>query len=350
MLRPRERLGGMTLDGGWRVVESLPNHDDDTGGNFSAGYIVTAPDGRRHFLKAIDFSSAMLDPDPARALQRLTEAFNLERDVLEIGKRLSCVVTAIADGRTLVGDTPDDVVQYLILELAENSLRRMAVPSRRLPVELALRALHRAANGLRQLHREQVAHQDIKPSNVLQFPGDEFKISDFGRSSIRGRLAPHDDFSVAGDPAYAPLELLYGQTDPDFGVRRFGCDSYLLGSLATFLLTGVHMTALVISELDPSAHPGTWVGTYGAVLPQVRAAYSTALAKITAHLPREADYGPELVLCITQLCDPDISRRGHPITRATQTSRGNIFDLERYVSIFDRLATRADIYARRARR
>jgi len=226
----------------------------------------------------------------------------------------------------------------------------MAAPSSRLPPELALRALHRAANGLRQLHQEQVAHQDIKPSNVLQFPGDEFKVSDFGRSSIRGRLAPHDDKFVAGDPAYAPLELLYGQADPDFIVRRFGCDMYLLGSLATFLLTGIHMTALVVAELDASARPQVWGGTYAAVLPQVRAAYSAVLKKIAAYLPDGADYGAELVVCISQLCDPEVSRRGHPLTRAIQANGGNIYSLERYVSIFDRLAKAADVHARRKRR
>ena len=289
----------------------------------------------------------MRDADPARALQQLTEAFNLERDVLELGKRLSCVVTAVTDGTTMVGSTPDDVVQYIILELAETSLRRMSVPATRLPTELALRALHRAANGLRQLHQVQVAHQDIKPSNVLKFVGNEFKVSDLGRSSMRGRLAPHDAMGVAGDPAYAPLELLYGEVNPDFIVRRFGCDAYLLGSLATFLITGVHMTALVMAELHPTARHQVWGGSYAAVLPQLQAAFSTVLTKVFDQLPEGADYGVELVLSISQLCNPDVAVRGHPATRDIQTGTGNVFDLERFVSIFDRLATKADVHARR---
>lgn len=342
MPRPRERLLGLTLPGGWRIVEQIPKLQTETGSNFSTGYIVEGNDGRRYFLKAIDFSSALHDPDPARALQQLTEAFNLERDVLNISKRLSCVVTAIEDGKLLdPGQQPTDVVQYIIFELADDNLRRMAVVSKRLPMSVGFKALHNVANGLRQLHQQQVAHQDTKPSNVLRFGERQYKVGDLGRCSVKGRVAPHDDKDIAGDPAYAPPELLYGQTDPEFVVRRFGADAYLLGSLAAFLVTGIPMTALLIRELDPSARPKAWGGTYAAVMSQVQAAYARALERVAEEIPDAAPYKKLLLETIGQLCDPDTTRRGHPSTRFVMGNTGNPYDLERYVSIFNRLAFEA---------
>lgn len=347
MPRPREQLKGLSLEGGWRVVDQLPRGQTDTGSNFSTGYIVESPTGQKYFLKAIDFSAALHDADPARRLQELTEAFNLERDILNLSKRLSCVVTAIKDGTVVLGaggSAASSVVQYLILELAEDNLRRMAVLSKRLPMSLALKALHNIANGLRQLHQRQIAHQDMKPSNVLKFDGQQFKVGDLGRASIKGRAAPHDHNHVAGDPAYAPPELLYGQVDREFVVRRIGADIYLLGSLAAFLITGTPMTALIISEVDPNARPKEWRGTYEQVLPQVQLAFARAMDKVAREIQAEAPYREELLLCIKQLCEPDVSKRGHPTTRFIMADGGNVYDLERYLSVLDRLAFKAHIF------
>jgi eukaryotic-like serine/threonine-protein kinase len=81
-LSSAQLLLGVQLPGGWTVVERLQPPNGATGGNFSTGYIVQSTGGDRAFLKAIDFSRALRSPDPARALQALTAAFNFERDVL----------------------------------------------------------------------------------------------------------------------------------------------------------------------------------------------------------------------------------------------------------------------------
>jgi hypothetical protein len=184
----------------------------------------------------------------------------------------------------------------------------------------------------------------MKPSNVLKFKDGPFKVCDLGRASIKGVAAPHDHFHVPGDHGYAPPELLFGQVHADFVVRRWGCDAYLLGSLATFLVCGSSMTALLVDELDPAARPRFWNGTYAAVLPQVRAAFGRAIERMESELPDAAPYKKELVLCIRQLCDPDPDVRGHPNTRATLADVGNVYDLERYLSIFDRLGASARVY------
>lgn len=352
----KDNLTGRTLANGWKVTTKVAHAAGETGGHFSAGYLVQSPAGKQHFLKAIDFDAAMRAPDPARALQALTEMFNLERDILNLSKRkrMSHVVTVIEDGteKLSVPGTPPastpQTVQYLIFELAHESLRHMVTVSKRLPMSQALRALHNVANGLRQLHAVQVAHQDMKPSNALRFPDGLFKVCDVGRASMKGRAAPHDGLSFAGERTYAPPELLYGQVDPDFVVRRLGCDAYLLGSLAAFLISGLPMTAMIVEELDPAAHPTAWTGTYAGVLGQVRAAYARALDRLASDVAADAPYRDELLVCIRQLCDPDPAVRGHPLTRAMLAGVGNVYDLERYVSIFDRLSSAATVYERRS--
>jgi serine/threonine protein kinase len=347
MSRPRDQLQGLTLQGGWVVRERIPKFQSDTGSNFSTGYVVESATGEKRFLKAIDFTEALGASDPARALQILVEAFNLERDVLTVSKRMSCVVTAIEDGSALVGNGPNtQTVQYLIFELAETSLRRMAVGPNPLPMSTALVALRRVATGLRQLHLNHVAHQDSKPSNILKFGGIEFKVADVGRASIRGRAAPHDHLNYAGDPLYSPPELIYGQIDPDFNVRRLGCDAYMLGGLAAFLATQSSITALIMKELDVTAQPASWRGTYPQVLSQVRQAFERVLIHIDQILPPSAPYRAELLQCIAELCDPDPLVRGHPMTRAVQGGHGNVYDLERYITIFDILALKAKRFER----
>jgi serine/threonine protein kinase len=345
----KDHLEGQTLPDGWKVLQRQLKTQTDTGGNFSTGYLVESPDGVQHFLKAIDFSAALRQPDPARALQQLTAAYNLERDILHLSKRLSHVVQVVADGSVSIqppGSNVQEIVQYLVLELAEDNLRRMAVASRRLPMSLALKALHNVANGLRQLHTHQVAHQDMKPSNALKFKDGQFKVCDVGRASLKGRPAPHDGLPVPGDRSYAPPELLYGYVDPDFVVRRWGCDAYLLGSLAAFLICGASMTALIVSELAPSAHPHAWSGTYAAVLPQVRAAFGRAMDRVAQEIPADAPYRDDLLRAVRQLCDPDPAVRGHPNTRAILAGVGNVYDLARYLSIFDRLSLAARVFER----
>src|SRR5947208_254154 len=97
---PADNLEGMDISGGWTVVKKITRKKTSTGGHFSVGYKVRSKDGKEAFLKALDFSAASQDPDPARALQRLTEAYNYERDLLAKCKnrKLSRVMVPIAEG------------------------------------------------------------------------------------------------------------------------------------------------------------------------------------------------------------------------------------------------------------
>lgn len=149
---PAKRLLNMTLSTGWNVIEALPRQPGATGGHFSAGYIVKSIDGRKAFLKALDYSKALTSGDPARALQALTEAFNFERDLLVKcrNKNMDRVVVALEDGKIIIEDEGrQDVVQYIIFELAAGDVRSHLKIQEEFNLAWVLRSLHHLATGLK---------------------------------------------------------------------------------------------------------------------------------------------------------------------------------------------------------
>ena len=336
-----ENLVGRRLDGGWSVVERVAVKGGMTGSNFSIGYKARQDRGREGFVKVLDISKASSKDDPARVLEEITTAFNFERDILQECSRMSRVVSALSEG-TITERVEDrvDVAQYIIFELAESDLRQRAL-SRSFDVALSLRTLHHVAVGLAQLHSRKIAHQDIKPSNILLFEEDGSKIADLGRSSISSRVGPHDKLNYPGDPNYAPPELMYGQVSGDWNVRRRASDLFQLGSLVVFAFCGVGLGPLLWRNTDPGHKPAAWLGTYGEVLAYLEHYLGTTLAQVTPNFP--ADCRSELRAAVVQLCCLDPMTRGHPRNRA----EGNPYGLERYVSLFNRLAVKQEWRMRR---
>lgn len=332
-------LLGLTVGDGWKVVEQQTPKPSATGGNFSVGYIVENARGQRAFLKALDYSRALRSPDPARALQALTEAYNFERDILARCRGMSRVVTAIADGSVIVtaNGTPE-VVQFLILEKADRDARSLLDASKSFDTAWALRALHHVSLGLQQMHQGQMAHQDLKPSNILLFGNDSSKIGDVGRAWQKSVASPHESLACAGDPSYAPPELLYNDVASDSNCRRLGCDCYLLGSMVLFFFATVAATPAILAKMLPSHHPAVWTDTYARVLPFVRNAFDELIVEFRKGL--SDGLRTDLPTIVRQLCDPDPTVRGHPADRA---SIGNSYSLERFVGKFNTLAKRAEL-------
>jgi eukaryotic-like serine/threonine-protein kinase len=336
-------LVGLELDGGWRVVEKIERSPDATGGAFSVGYVVERS-GTRAYLKALDYSFAFQPEagNTAQVLEAMTSAYNFEVEVLRqcAEKRMDRIVRALGQGE-LVVDGADGFgnVSYLIFELADGDIRH-ALDSVGALFDYAwsLRMLHQAATGLWQMHGNDLAHQDLKPSNVLTFGRGSNKLADLGRASRRGQSSPHDDFACAGDPLYAPPELLYGHVSAEWVPRRQACDMYLLGSLIMFTFSGATATAAMFLYLDDAQRPEEWRESFSAVLPYLRVAWDSAVADFEEGIPNSLV--PHLVPMVRQLSDPDPKLRGHPRSRA---SHGNPYSLERYVSELNLLASRAEV-------
>ena len=339
-----DHLLNLSLDNGWKVIRHLARHPNGTGGTFSQSYMVEK-NGRRGFLKAFDFSEAF-EPgaDTVTILQLLSNAYNYEKEILThcSGLRLSNVVLAIDYGQVQVPKlgSMEGRVFYLIFEMAEGDVRVQMDVKKKFPAVWCMRALKDVSLGLWQVHREMIAHQDAKPSNVLAFSDGPFKVADFGRSSRNGFAAPHDHCVVAGDPGYAPPELLYGFTHPEFVARRMGCDLYMLGNLAAFLFSGVNVTAQLVANMDEQHRPHKWGATYKEVLPYLRNSFTTVLRDLR---PLVDDAVVEdVITLVKELCYPDIELRGHP----KGIGHHSQFSLERYVSRLDLLSRKLEIRQR----
>lgn len=340
MSTPAELLTGITLDGGWSVTGRTPISSVTTGGFFSVGYVAEQADGSRGFVKALDFHKAISGTgDPIDAVNKVTEAFAFERDLLERCRnaRMDKIVLAIDEGNINVpGFGALGVVPYLIFELAERDIRAQIDFVRHFDLAWTLRSLHNVAVGLKQLHRQEITHKDLKPSNVLMFHRSLFKIADLGRAARKGYSAPHDSTAWShGDRGYAPLELLYGREDPDWNVRNIGCDAYLLGSMIVFFFTGVSMTSLVLSQMDPAHRHDKWTGGYDTVFPYVQDAFGKALNHFAAAVPENVR--KDLTQIVSELCNPDPKLRGSIAAR-----RGGRNFMETYVTRLNVLAYNAE--------
>jgi len=237
-MRPAECLEGLELPGNWRVISILKRPNTSTGGKFSVGYKVENSDGKTAYLKALDFSTAFQSSDPARALEQLTSAYNFERDLLIRckGRRLRRVVTPLADGFVNInaGFGPLNNVAYIIFELAVGDIRGQIEKWQQLDLAWVLRSLHHSATGLRQLHSTGIAHQDIKPSNILVFTGEGSKVADLGRASSMHCDSEIDQLQMPGDFSYSPPEQWYGWRHSQEFSSRYLYDLFALGSLIYF--------------------------------------------------------------------------------------------------------------------
>ncbi|MHB8087955.1 MAG: protein kinase domain-containing protein [Anaerolineaceae bacterium] len=335
---PAENLLGLKLNNKWNVIKYLEKQPHSTGGHFSRSYIVKSDQGFLAFLKAIDYySEALSSEDSLTQLNILTQTFLFERQVLQKCTESSNdrIVRAIEDGQYRFQS--GEVVPFFVFELADGDVRSQVLLNTSFDLALKLRALHHIATGLQQIHRHNIAHQDLKPSNVLVFPDRISKIADFGSASYKGYFPPHENYMIPGDWGYAPPEQLYGQIDPDWIVRRFGCDLYHLGSMVTFFFLGVQMTALLKEEIPNDKWFRNWGGTYEEILPYIRNAFYIVLEKLKSSLPD--DLKVELVNVVLQLCEPDPHKRGN----ITVNNASSQYSVDVYISKFDRLAKRAEL-------
>ena len=334
----------LTLDDGWYIFKRIERSHNGTGGTFSHSYL--AQKGQETaFVKAFDFSSAFApEVDTVQILGRLTASFEHERDVLEHcrGRRLSHVAIAIGYGQISVPGMSlmEGRVHYLLFEKAKGDVRCQMDEADSYDSVWCVRTLRQVCLGLWQVHRELIAHQDVKPSNILCYEKSKIRLADFGRSSRRGHTIWHDDHQIAGDQSYAPPELLYGYLDNDFVRRRIGTDVYMLGNLVAFLFTGVNLTERLMAKLDPQHHHKNWDADYETALPYLQEAFGRVLQEITIDIDDQLH--SRILPLVVQLGNPSLLKRGYP----RLIGKRNQFSLEPYVSRLANMAKEVEVLAR----
>lgn len=338
MLTPAENLEGHYLDGGWYVKSRVPKDPKHTGGYFSIGYIVESEEGEIAFLKALDLKKVISTPgaDRVTRIRDLTAAYVYERDLLKRCRtaKLKRIIKCLDDGEL---DLDGEWIPYIIFEIAYSDVRQQANDLNRFDSAWALRTMHHTAVGIKQLHGQEIAHQDIKPSNILITEGENRKLGDLGRSATKECTLGHMDSCFTGDNNYAPPEALFGYLAPEWRDRRYGSDCYQLGSLLVFMLTGVSMTTLLCEAIEETLRPSRISGgdNYNQILPYLIDAHLACLDFIREFTP-ETKVTDEIIELINQLCHPDLNQRGDQLKRR---NGANPFDMERFISKFERIAT-----------
>lgn len=337
----------MVLADGWRVVDK---YGPERCGRYSTGFRVKNDDGRDGFLKALNYDFYLLSIDPAEQLKAALDAYADESRLLKIAgdRKLDRIVT-LYTGHTVRDSTGRSTVSYLIFELAEADGRQQLDATARAEYFDCIRMLHDVAVGVWQLHRSQIAHQDIRAANILCFQSRRAKIGDLGKAVDPNAIAAHVEDIVPGDETYAPPELLYNSVPTDWKLRRFGCDLYLLGSLIVTFFLGTGMTPQMLAALPQKLHPSEVAGItdYRQVLPYLEHAASQVFESLRRQLLKEtADraWTDEIVGIVRGLCSPDPERRGDLTLAARGADR---LSLERYLSKLDRLTKHGEVYCKK---
>jgi eukaryotic-like serine/threonine-protein kinase len=337
---PAENLVGQQLNGKWEVTMLAPRPAFASGGTFSIGYYIRDDKGNLGFLKAINLLQAMqMWGATTQILRDLTDAYEYELKILRRCQGADRVAVAIDSGeyRDPLSPIP---VPYLIFDKAEGDIRTQRVSSA-YNLAFRLRCLHHLAVGMKQLHSRKIAHNDIKPSNVLIFK-DSSKVGDLGRALDGESGSMYDGLLISGDRTYAPPELSYNNTAVlDWEQHRLGCDVYQLGSIIVYLFMDMDMNALLRDHIQPQFYIENWSSTYGDVLPYLMDGFARGMTTLQQAIDRThpAPMGERLTQVARELCNPDYAHRGHPLNRIHRKSQ---YSLERYISLFDLLATSAE--------
>lgn len=122
---------------------------------------------------------------------------------------------------------------YLIMERIEGASLLSRLPDLPLPIEEVASLGARVAQALHALHRQNVIHLDVKPSNLMVRPEGDIALIDFGLSSHRhlpDLMAEEFRLPYGTAPYMAPEQVLGERREPR-------SDLFALGALLYFFLT-----------------------------------------------------------------------------------------------------------------
>lgn len=310
---PKTMLVGKVTATGWNIIK-LINEPLVSGGNFCTRYEVER-EGRTCFLKAMDLASART----LEELQKQIEEYLFERNVLNLckNKNMTRVVTPIDAGEIEVENfqPPGNKVYYIIFEKAEEgNLRQFHLESTEKQWRSVFKALHHVAIGLQQLHAAKFAHHDIKPSNVLSFTSEDFKVGDLGRVVDEANSSPWAPLAFPGDNRYRPIECDFGEKLDSFESRLL-CDMYLFGSLIYHMIEEIQLTYRLRAEIR-KINGRILSSSYQEALPYVETAFVKVMDEFEDTLISKfgAEIASDIRGVVSQLCNPILEKRGNPRT------------------------------------
>jgi len=342
-MRPAEKLNGVKLEGGWTVINRIGNSSSE-GRYLSICYEVMNEKGEKAFLKALDYTLALEQIDPAMALHDLTESFTMERDILKQckGSKLRRVAFHIADGTVkLEGFGGYGQVSYIIFDSAKYDIRREKELWVDFDVAWCLRSLHETAVGIQELHTLGIAHQNLKPSKILVFPENGCKISDMERASHR-YLEPSFKNNFIPAIGYVSPEQWYGWPFGNNFNERFLGDLYQLGSLIFFFFLGCSATQAIQMKLSKNNEKSFEKTEFIQDLPYIKQAFGEALVDLSKSVDKYIPRQTEEILRITELlCEPDPRQRGDK--RVLSFVYVPQYDLQPFISRFETLARKAEL-------
>lgn len=334
-------LAGMTLCERWEVKKLLHESPQESGGNFGVGYVVFDPVLKtERFLKVVDYRKRIRD------ISQLTQLLNEAQFEIEMQKycgerRMSNVVQMIANGELLFrrkSDGEEYTFLCILMERGEGDIKSHVHYAPAQSPYWKLCVLRDVALAIMQIERASLAHNDVKPSNVIRFEskGDvhTVKLGDIARAVRKDGQGPFDSLEWAGDPRHKPIEVLYGWKEPEWQDRRTSADAYMLGNLISYLFVGASITERIVNSLPPEHRPGIYAGDYRQILDIVRHAWTAVtLSQIAPSFPERIRTELQSIFC--WLTEPDPRLRGDQSAR-----RAGTVGMERIHSRLVRLAQR----------
>lgn len=157
-----------------------PRHMQRDSASACRSYVAENEKGEYAFVK-------VLDPRANGSLEEAQKHLSLfiyEKDVVDVcgHRNMHRVIRGLKYGTLKTPEPFSMSLHYLIFEWADCDLRSQIDLDERSHLSVVLRWLHHAATGLQQLHFSEIAHQDIKPANILVMPNRTAKLGDLGRA------------------------------------------------------------------------------------------------------------------------------------------------------------------------
>lgn len=354
----RMTLRGQKTGADWVVGSKITQPEGGSGGIFSVGYDVTGPSDQIAFLKATDIR--LMRPGSTDPLNQAKEALTLhsfERDILYYcsGNRFDRIVRVIDDGAIeVVIAGAREPVFFLVFEKAAGNIRVAARSFRNQGIAWIPRVSHNLAVAISQLHNRGIAHNDIKPSNLLVFNARLQKLGDLGRATSEKALGPWDGCKGPGDRNYSAPEAWGYPYNPEMNGlsishgyrRRF--EMYTLGSLLFFFLTEQSLNSVIALHMRPEFQPGNWQGSFEDIIPHLSDVHGEAMTIMKQQIKRS--YGEEGFSKLREVCEfarclteIDPNRRGDPQNKQKGLPP---YDLRRLISRMNLIATKLEIAER----